>query len=171
MLLEFHCHCVCHTHTSHHSVIFASRKSSNIFYLILFILQVYYTCSVEHICFWKHFCLNFVSESRITQCIFWVLGSVWAFLNLSLSISISLLWSSTVQYSKVTGNLYSSPLIKLSWCYDLLLLRVLQTCLSCLPFHSPNPITCTSAKWRCKEVPLDVHIKIIFMIGEVDDFF
>lgn len=60
MFVEFHSHSLVTLIKQPHSVTMASYKSSDIFHLILFVLQLYYrpVYGVEDILFWKHFYLN-----------------------------------------------------------------------------------------------------------------
>jgi hypothetical protein len=120
----------CNTHASHHILLYS--------WVTNLPLDTLHFASVLYVWCWTHLILKTLLselgffEVGMTQCIFWLPGSVWAFLILSLSIIISLLWSSSSTIPKGDwGNFYNGPLLKLSWCHDLLLIRVLQTCLSC----------------------------------------
>jgi hypothetical protein len=62
-------------------------------------------------------------------------------------------------------NLYYSLVIRLSWCHELLLLWVLQTCFSAGLFSSSSSaIIWTAAMWLCTEELPGNHVTIIFMI-------
>ena len=73
-----HTHTHTPTHTQHAHVRSHARTHGcrNIFHLLLLIMQVYYLCGVQHICFWNtSICTSFCSGS-MTHCIIWVLRVV-----------------------------------------------------------------------------------------------
>jgi hypothetical protein len=108
------------------SAIFAIYKSYNVFHMILFILQVCYMC-VENTFVWTCF-----FEAGIIHCFFiptWKCSSLPDISSLFQHCFFAVVFNNTLLKDD-WGNLYNST-IWLFWCYDLLLIRVSQTCLSC----------------------------------------
>lgn len=103
--------CKTHTHTQATSFCHTCYKSY-VFHLICSILQVNCVC----VWYWTHLVtllseLGFVKQKWWSICIIRVSRSFWVFLNLSLSITVSLLWPWTVQYADLTEEFFTTILL------------------------------------------------------------
>lgn len=101
--------CKTHTHTSH---LFLSYMLQ----ILCFPLFVFHLTNELCVCYWTHLVtllseLGFARQKWWSMCIIRVSRSVWAFLNLSLGITVSLLWPWTVQYAYLTEEFFTTILL------------------------------------------------------------